>query len=568
MLKPKLFTVLKDYNKEQLIKDITAGVIVAIIAIPLSIALAIASGVSPEKGLHTAIIAGFLISFLGGSRVQIGGPTGAFVIIVFGIIRKYGIEGLTIATIMAGILLVIMGLLKMGSLIKFIPYPITTGFTSGIALVIFSTQLKDFLGLNIREVPAEFFPKYQTYLTNLDKISYQSLAIGILSLLVIIFWPKINKKIPGSLIALIGATLIVSIFNLDVETIGSKFGELSASLPKFSIPNISFSLIKELLSPAITIALLASIESLLSAVVADGMIGGRHRSNMELVAQGIANIMSALFGGIPATGAIARTAANVKNGGRTPIAGIVHAIVVMIVMVLFMPYAKLIPLSSLAAILIIVAYNMSEWRAFTGLLKAPKSDVAVLLITFALTVLMDLVVAIEIGMILAAFLFMKRMADVTHIKAIDDELEDMEDGEEDTNNDRSRNMNDVLIYEINGPFFFGATDKFINVTEEIHMTTKVLILKMANVPAMDATGYYAFNNVFENCIKHNINILLTDVKEQPLKLLEKWGFIEKLGREYLCKDLEEAQEMANSLLLKLRSKEDSKHRSRIKKIGQ
>ncbi|MGF7060022.1 SulP family inorganic anion transporter [Brassicibacter mesophilus] len=548
MLKPKLFTVLKDYSKEQFINDVTAGIIVAIVAIPLSIALAIASGVSPEKGLHTAIIAGFLISFLGGSRVQIGGPTGAFVVIVFGILSQYGIDGLILATIMAGIILVIMGLLKLGSLIKFIPYPITTGFTSGIALTIFSTQIKDFLGLRIDSVPSEFLAKYSSYFKNIHTLNYSSLLIGLISLAIIILWPKINKKIPGSLIALIAATVITAVFNLNIETIGSRFGEISSALPKFSVPDVSLSRIKELLNPAITIALLAAIESLLSAVVADGMIGGKHRSNMELVAQGVANIGSGLFGGIPATGAIARTATNIKNGGRTPIAGIVHAIVILFVMVIFMPYAKLIPLSSLAAILIVVSYNMSEWRAFKNLMKAPKSDVAVLLITFFLTVMVDLVVAIEVGMVLAAFLFMKRMADVTNVKQLTDE------SYEDDNNDENELLNvDALskyvsIYEIDGPFFFGAAEKFTEVMNEIREKPKVLIIRMRNVPAMDATAFYAFTKVYENCKMNNIKLILSSVQEQPFKVMDSYNFIERIGKDSICSNLDESIKKAKKLI--------------------
>jgi len=559
MLKPKLFTVLKDYSKEQFFSDVSAGIIVAIVAIPLSIALAIASGVSPEKGLYTAIIAGFLISFLGGSRVQIGGPTGAFVIIVFGILKEHGIDGLIISTILAGLILIVMGLLRLGSLIKFIPYPITTGFTSGIAVTIFSTQIKDFLGLRIDSVPSEFLAKFSSYFNNLSTTNYSALLIGMISLIIIVLWPRVNKKIPGSLIALIVATAITMIFSLNIETIGSRFGNISSDLPKMSIPDISLDKIKVLIVPSITIALLASIESLLSAVVADGMIGGKHRSNIELIAQGVANIFSGLFGGIPATGAIARTATNIKNGGRTPVAGIVHSIVILVVMLIFMPYVKLIPLSSLAAILIIVSYNMSEWRAFKKLMKAPKSDIVVLLITFFLTVLMDLVIAIEIGMILAAFLFMKRMADVTNVKSVTDEFKDDEESYDEEINDRKYHVKYISIYEINGPFFFGSAEKFSEVINEIRDIPIVLIIKMNNVPVMDATGFYAFSKVYDNCRGNEIKVLLSGVQEQPLKVMESYNFIEQIGRDCIYTDFDASMERAieivkaNKLLLEDKS---------------
>lgn len=545
MFVPKLVTCLKDYSKEKFIKDFIAGVIVAIIALPLSIALAIASGVSPEKGLYTAIIGGFIISLLGGSRVQIGGPTGAFVVIVFGIVEKFGIDGLIVSTIMAGFFLIIMGILKFGGMLKFIPYPITTGFTSGIAITIFSTQIKDFLGLTMKSVPSEFIPKWIAYFNNLNTLNLQSLSIGILSLLIIIFWPKINKKIPGTLIAIVLTTVLVLFFNLNVETIGSRFGNISSSLPTISIPHTSFAMIKELMLPALTIAILGGIESLLSAVVADGMIGGSHRSNMELVAQGIANIFSGLVGGIPATGAIARTAANVKNGGRTPIAGIVHALSLLVILLIFMPFVKLIPMSSLAAILIIVSYNMGEWEAFQRIFKAPKSDAAVFLVTFSLTLFFDLVIAIGIGLLLAALLFMKRMADVTDVRYILDEHEDKDQIEL---IDSIKTPEHVSLYEINGPFFFGAADKFVHAIREIGIPTKILILKMANVPAMDATGYHALKMLYDICKKHHTQLIMLNLQEQPINTLEKYGFVEILGRENFCSNVEEAIERANSLL--------------------
>jgi SulP family sulfate permease len=545
MFVPKLVTCLKDYSKEQFLKDFVAGVIVAIIALPLSIALAIASGVSPEKGLYTAIIGGFIISLLGGSRVQIGGPTGAFVVIVFGIVEKYGIDGLIVSTIMAGFFLIIMGLLKFGGMLKYIPYPITTGFTSGIAITIFSTQIKDFFGLTMKVVPSEFIPKWIAYFNNLNTFNLQSMIIGILSLSIIIFWPKINKKIPGTLVAIVLTTVLVLLFNINVETIGSRFGDISSSLPSISLPHTSFAMIKELMLPALTIAILGGIESLLSAVVADGMIGSSHRSNMELVAQGIANIFSGLVGGIPATGAIARTAANVKNGGRTPVAGIVHSLSLLIILLLFMPYVKLIPMSSLAAILIVVSYNMGEWEAFQRLFRAPKSDAMIFLVTFSLTLFFDLVIAIGIGLLLAALLFMKRMADVTDVRYILDEHEDKDQIEL---IDSIKTPENVSLYEINGPFFFGAADKFVHTIREIGIPTKILILKMSNVPAIDATGYHALEMLYDLCKKHHTQLIMLSLQEQPISVLEKYGFVNVLGKENFCSNIDEAIERANSLL--------------------
>lgn len=539
IFQPKFFTCIKNYNLNQFYKDVTAGLIVAIIALPLSIALAIASGVSPEKGLHTAIIGGFIVSFLGGSRVQIGGPTGAFMVIVYGIIAKYGTDGLIISTILAGIMLILMGIFRFGKMIKFIPYPITTGFTSGIALVIFSTQVKDFLGLTIDKVPGDFIGKWKAYFMNIATLNWTSVVLGVASLLIIIFWPKINKKIPGSLVALVVITAIAYIFKLNVETIGSKYGELSSALPKPHMPALGFTEIKELIQPAFTIAILGAIESLLSAVVADGMIGGKHRSNTELIAQGAANIASGIFGGIPVTGAIARTAANIKNGGRTPVAGMVHALVLLLIMLVFMPYAKLIPLCTLAAILMVVAYNMSEWRSFKALFRAPKSDIFVLLATFTLTVVVDLVVAIEVGVVLASLLFMKRMSDTTQVHSLG--LDNEEDEEENLVDNISE---EVLVYEINGPFFFGAADKFMEVIKEVQGPSKYIILKMTNVPAMDATAIHALENLYSSCKVYKTDIILSEVQEQPYSVLEKSGFISKIGKENVCSSLNEALEKA------------------------
>lgn len=548
MFKPKFFSLFSSYTKDQIFKDITAGVVVAIIALPLSIALAIASGASPEKGLHTAIIAGFLISFLGGSRVQIGGPTGAFVIIVFGIIQKHGFDGLIIATIMAGIFLIIFGLTGLGTFIRLIPYPITTGFTSGIAVVIFTTQVKDFLGLTIDKMPSGFVGMWKSFVSNFGTMNYPAAGVAFASLLVILFWPKLTKKIPGSLIAVIGASVAVYLFQLPVETIGSKFGEISSSLPVLSLPEITFEKIEQLIMPSITIALLAGIESLLSAVVADGMIGSSHRPNAELIAQGTANIASGLFGGLPATGAIARTAANINNGGRTPIAGMTHAIVLLIMLVAFMPLAKFIPMSALAAILVIVAYNMSEWHSFKSLFRAPKSDITVLLITFLLTVFIDLVVAIEIGMILAALLFMKRMSDVTESRFTHEEAED------DTSDLKkyldSRNIHlpkGVGIYEINGPFFFGIADRFLEGAVQDRRPVPVLIIRLRNVPAMDATGLHALTRLLSKCKDLGTQMILSEVRDQPMKTMTKGKFFEHLGLENVCFTFEAAVQRATEL---------------------
>ncbi|MCT4583573.1 MAG: sulfate permease [Peptostreptococcaceae bacterium] len=548
LLKPKLFSLLKTYTKEQFMKDLIAGIIVAIIALPLSIALAIASGVNPERGLHTAIIAGFLISLFGGSRVQIGGPTGAFMVIVYGIVAKFGIDGLIMATIMAGIIMIFMGLLKLGSVIKFIPYPITTGFTSGIALTIFSSQIKDFFGLKLSNVPAEFIPKWKLYLSNLHTINLETTVIGLIALIIIILWPKINDKIPGALIALIVTSLIVKIMGLEVATIGSKFNELSSALPMPKIPAFSMEKISLLIGPAFTIAILGSIESLLSAVVSDGMIGSKHRSNMELVAQGIANIGSGLFGGIPATGAIARTVANIKNGGRTPVAGIVHAITLLLIMVVFMPFAKAVPLASLAAILIVVSYNMSEWREFKELFKSPKSDIAVLLVTFFITVLIDLVKAIEIGIILASLLFMKRMADVT---SIDEVMMDASEELDESSFDFEKESNklklpkDMLVYEINGPFFFGAADKFLDVIKALSLETNVIVFRMRNVPSMDATAINAFKVLINICKNEKINIKITGLQRQPRIALKKASLYEQIGQANFYDNIDTVLEELN-----------------------
>ncbi|MBK7630930.1 MAG: sulfate permease [Ignavibacteriales bacterium] len=549
MLKPKLFTTLKDYTSKQFFADLSAGTIVGIVALPLAIAFGIASGVTPEKGLITAIIAGFIISFLGGSRVQIGGPTGAFIVIVYGIVQQYGMNGLIIATIMAGVILVIMGLARFGSVIKFIPHPVVVGFTSGIALLIFSTQIKDFFGLAMDKVPSEFFDKWIEYSFNFSTINYYAFGTAALALFIILIFPKITHKIPGSIVALLVTTALVQIFHFPVETIGSKFGDLPSAIPSPVLPHIDFATIKNLIGPATTIAILAAIESLLSAVVADGMIGGRHRSNMELVAQGIANIVTPLFGGIPATGAIARTATNIKNGGRTPIAGIVHAIVLLLITLFFAQYAKLIPMGTLAAILIIVAYNMSEWRSFVEIFKSPKSDIAVLLTTFGLTVVFDLTIAIQVGMVLAVFLFMRSMAMVTNVGIITRELTDDNEESIDLNAIKFKKVPDeVEVFEINGPFFFGAVSKFRDAMRFIESPPKVLIIRMRNVPAIDGTGIHALEEVYHESLKKGTQLVLSGVHTQPLITLDQSGFLKVIGEQNILGNIDDSLDRAREIL--------------------
>lgn len=549
MLKPKLFTTLKDYSSKQFIADLSAGTIVGIVALPLAIAFGIASGVTPEKGLITAIVAGFIISFLGGSRVQIGGPTGAFIVIVYGIVQQYGINGLIIATIMAGVILVIMGFARFGSIIKFIPHPVVVGFTSGIALLIFSTQIKDFFGLQIEKVPSEFFDKWIEYSVNFSTINFYAFGIAAIALFIILIFPKITHKIPGSIVALIVTTAIVQIFNLPVETIGSKFGELPSALPKPVFPQIDFATIKGLIQPATTIAILAAIESLLSAVVADGMIGSKHRSNMELVAQGVANIVTPLFGGIPATGAIARTATNIKNGGRTPVAGITHAVVLLLITLFFGQFAKLIPMATLAAILVIVAYNMSEWRSFVEIFKSPKSDLIVLLTTFGLTVIFDLTIAIQVGMILAVILFMRSMAMVTNVGVITRELKDEDEDGFDVNAIENKKVPDgVEVFEINGPFFFGAVSKFRDAMRFIENPPKVLIIRMRNVPAIDGTGIHALEEVYHDSIKKGTQLVLSGVHTQPLMALDQSGFLKVIGEQNVLGNIDDSLDRAREIL--------------------
>lgn len=547
-IKPMLFSTMKGYDKNSLMKDIIAGIIVAIIALPLSIALAIASGVNPEKGIHTAIIAGFFISFFGGSRVQIGGPTAAFVVIVVGIINQFGTEGLIIATIMAGIILVLMGLLNVGSLIKFIPSTITVGFTAGIAVTLFVQQLKDFLGLDIAQVPSEFFERIAAYIEHIGTINPYAILIGAIALAVMIILPKINEKIPASLVAIIVTTLIVKIFRMDVATIGSVYGELSGAFPVPSFPAVNMEMIKELISPAFTIAILAAIESLLSCVVSDGMIGSRHRSNTELVAQGLGNIFSGLFGGIPATGAIARTAANVKNGGRTPVAGVVHAITLALIMVILMPYAALIPMTTLSAVLIIVAYNMSGWREFISMRKSPKSDFAVLLITFVLTVCFDLVVAIEVGMIAAAIFFMSRMADTADVRKWTDYDEIYSDENDTESISYLKIPEKTVVYEITGPMFFGASDKLLDVAADVKKHNRAMILRMRGVPALDSTACKTLKNIYAGCKEAGIVLVISHINEQPLSVLKKDGLYYEIGENNFADNIHDAIKRAEEIV--------------------
>jgi SulP family sulfate permease len=549
VLVPKLVTTLRTYDRKQLTGDVIAGIIVGIVALPLCIAFAVASGVTPERGLVTAIVAGFLISALGGSRVQIGGPTGAFVVIVYGIVQQHGVDGLLIATLMAGVILIGLGLSGLGSAIKFIPHPVVTGFTSGIALIIFSSQVKDLLGLEMGEVPAEFFAKWRAFAANATTFNPQAIAVAALALAIILLWPRVSRRVPGPFVALIATTALVALTGLDVETLGARFGEISSSLPAPSLPRLEPGVFTALVGPAFTIALLAGIESLLSAVVADGMIGGRHRSNMELVAQGVANIASPLFGGIPATGAIARTATNVKNGGRTPVAGIVHAVTLLLITLFFGRLVSYIPFAALAAILVVVAYHMSEWRAFRAELTAPKSDVVVMLVTFGLTVAVDLTVAIQVGMVLAAFLFMKRMSEVTNIQVITREFRDDEADDSDPNATARRDIPDgVAVFEINGPFFFGAAETFRDHVESVLGRPKVLILRMRNVPAIDSTGLHALRELVRRSRRDRTRVILADVHAQPLFALVRSDLIDEIGEEYLFANLDDALNWARDHL--------------------
>lgn len=550
-LKPQLLTSLKTYNRQTLTADIMAGIIVGIVALPLAIAFGIASGVTPEKGIITAIISGFIISLLGGSKVQIGGPTGAFIVIIYGIIQKYGIEGLMIATVMAGVFLLLFGLLKLGTIIKYIPYPIVVGFTSGIAVTIFTTQIKDLFGLTIESVPSDFIEKWGCYISHFSTADLWCSIVGILSVVIIALTPKVSKKIPGSLVAIIVMTVAALILKnyfgvTTIETIGDRFS-VSSAIPDAHMPAMTWDTIKSLVAPALTIAVLGAIESLLSATVADGVIGAHHNSNTELVAQGLANIASPIFGGIPATGAIARTMTNINNGGKTPVSGIVHAIVLLLIFLFFMPLAKYIPMACLAGVLVIVSYGMSGWRSFLALMKNPKSDVTVLLITFFLTIIFDLTVAIEVGLIIACLLFMKRVSEITDVKAVTDEINEESDMIK-VNAEHLTIPEGVEVYEINGPYFFGAGNKFEEVMAAFGDRPKVRIIRMRKVPFVDSTGIHNLTNLCEMSHNEGIEVVLSGVCEKVHKQLEKARFYDILGNKNICSHINLALERANEII--------------------
>lgn len=548
--KPKLFTMMKSYTKADLMTDLMAGIIVGIVALPLAIAFGIASGVSPEKGIITAIVAGFIISFLGGSKVQIGGPTGAFIVIIYGIIQEYGIDGLMIATLMAGVLLILLGVFKLGTVIKFIPYPIIVGFTSGIAVTIFTTQIADIFGLNFggEKVPGDFIGKWILYFHHFDTVNWWNVIVSVISILIIALTPKFSKKIPGSLVAIIVVTLAVYLMKVYggitcIDTIGDRFS-IKAQLPQAAVPALDWEAIKNLFPVAITIAVLGAIESLLSATVADGVIGDRHDSNTELVAQGIANVVSPIFGGIPATGAIARTMTNINNGGKSPIAGIIHAVVLFLILLFLMPLAQYIPMACLAGVLVIVSYNMSGWRVFKGLLKNPKADVVVLLITFFLTVIFDLTVAIEVGLVIACVLFMKRVMETTKISVITDEIDPNNESDLEVHEEHLIIPKGVEVYEINGPYFFGIATKFEEIMARLGDRPKIRIIRMRKVPFIDSTGIHNLDTLCRMSQKENIHIILSGVNEHVHTVLEKSGFYELLGKENICSNINEALDVA------------------------
>ncbi|MFL5401307.1 MAG: SulP family inorganic anion transporter [Gemmatimonadales bacterium] len=545
MLVPKLITTLKSYDRDQFVADLTAGVIVGVVALPLAIAFAIASGVTPDRGLYTAVIAGFIISALGGSRVQIGGPTGAFVVIVYGIVQRYGVDGLTVATIMGGLLLIAFGVARIGAAIKFIPFPVVTGFTSGIALILIVQQLRDVLGLRLAVAPPEVIERLSLYASTIGTANPYAIALAATTLLVLIVWPRVSHRVPAPFVALILTTVAAYLLKLPVETIASRFGEIHAGFPHLSFPSVTLAEGRQLVGPALAIAALGAVESLLSAVVADGMIGGRHRSNMELVAQGVANVVAPLFGGIPATGAIARTATNVKSGGRTPVAGMVHALTLLVVTLFFGRLAGVIPLATLAAIVLWVAYRMAEWRVFKSELSAPKSDAIVMLATFLLTVLVDLTTGIGVGMVLASFLFMKRMAEVTNVTLVSREFQDTRPSGDDSGAIYRRKVPaGVEVYEINGPFFFGAAEKFKDTLAEVSKKPKVLIVRMRNVPAMDSTAMHALRDLVRRTRKDGTLVLFSDVHAQPLVALERSGLLDEIGEPAMFGNIDEALEAA------------------------
>ena len=552
--RPKLFTVLKDgYSKQNLVQDLLAGVIVGIVALPLAIAFGIASGASPEAGILTAIVAGFLISFFGGSKVQIGGPTGAFIVIVYGIIQEYGMNGLMIATFMAGAFLILMGVLHLGTIIKYIPYPIVVGFTSGIALTIFATQIKDLFGLQIESVPAGFLDKWVVYAQNISSVNWWSLLVGICSILIIVSTPKVSRRIPGSLVAIVLMTLaalgLKALGIEGIETIGDRFS-ISSALPQPEVPQITWDSVRRLAQPAMIIAMLGAIESLLSAAVADGVIGDRHNSNQELVAQGIANMVSPLIGGIPATGAIARTMTNINNGGRTPVAGIAHAIVLALIYLFLMPLVQYIPMSCLAGILVVVAYNMSEWRSFRAILRNPKSDIIVLLVTFFLTVIFDLTIAIEVGVLIACLLCMKRMAETTNVSVLSDEIDPTADTDIQGNLEHLIIPEGVKVYEINGPYFFGIGNKFEEMMGDTRANNraKVRIIRMRKVPFIDSTGVHNLSNMCRMCSQLGVKVVLSGVNPNVMKVLEKAGMDELVGKENICSHISLALKRAEEIV--------------------
>ena len=550
--KPKLFSTFKNgYSKQTLVQDLLAGVIVGIVALPLAIAFGIASGASPEAGILTAIVAGFIISFFGGSRVQIGGPTGAFIVIVFGIIQEYGMNGLMIATFMAGAFLILMGVLHLGTIIKYIPYPIVVGFTSGIALTIFATQIKDLFGLQIDSVPADFPGKWSVYAQHIGTVNWWSLLVGLCSILIIVFTPKVNRRIPGSLAAIVLmtlATLGLKALGIEgIETIGDRFS-ISSALPQPEVPRINWDSIRHLAQPAMVIAMLGAIESLLSAAVADGVIGDRHDSNQELVAQGIANMVSPLVGGIPATGAIARTMTNINNGGRTPVAGIAHAVVLALIYLFLMPLVKYIPMSCLAGILMVVAYNMSEWRSFRAILRNPKSDIIVLLVTFFLTVIFDLTIAIEVGVLIACLLCMKRMAETTNVSVLSDEIDPMADTDVQGNLEHLIIPEGAKVYEINGPYFFGIGNKFEEMMGDMGGRAKVRIIRMRKVPFIDSTGVHNLSNMCRMCAQMGVKVVLSGVNPTVMKVLENAGMDDVVGKENICSHISLALKRAEEIL--------------------
>lgn len=551
MFTPELVRSLRAYSLNRFFSDISAGVIVGIVALPLAIAFAIASGVSPERGLITAVVAGFLISVFGGSRVQIGGPTGAFVVIVYGIVQEFGISGLLVATFLAGVMLLIMGFARLGSVIRYIPHPVTVGFTSGIAVIIFSTQMRDFFGLPIVSLPADFAGQWKLYLQSIGSIHPVSLVMALLSTIALVVWPKLSHRIPGSIVVIVVATLVTVQFDLPVDTIGSRFGEIPSDLPRPFFFEINLDMVGRLLPSAFAIALLGAIESLLSAVVADGMTGSRHNPDAELVAQGIANLASPLFGGIPATGAIARTATNIKNGATSPVAGIVHAATLLGIMLLFGSYVKFIPMPVLASILVIVAYNMSEWRTFVGILKSPRSDVIVLIVTFLLTVVFNLILAIEVGMVLAVLLFIRRMAQVSQVRVLsqDSPVDEESETSDDPMDIKNRTVPPKTeVYEINGPFFFGTANIFANAVRISGDPPLVRILRMRRVPAIDATGIHMLKKFLGDSRREGIKVVLSGVHKQPLFALEKAGVLEELGEENIAENIDVALERAVAIM--------------------